>query len=76
MTAPRDSFLKITATPVFTMTRSEVVSALGGDETLFQKLCKDYGLRPVDRRPTRKTYRVAAVEDALREKELAEDLEN
>ena len=75
MTTPA-TFFQLTAKPLFTMTRGEVVAALGGDETLFKILCDEFGLRPVHRRITKKTYRVDSVQDALREKELTEELEN
>lgn len=69
-------FMKVETSPRGVLYKHEVITYLGGNEELFKSLCEDYGLRPVYKRATRIMYRVTALEDCLREKELAEGNEN
>lgn len=68
--------LKIETTPRGVLYKHEAISYLGGNEELFKSLCDDYGLRPVHRNQSRIIYRISAIEDSLREKELSENHAN
>ena len=65
------ALMQATASPVGVLSKHEAIQYCGNNTELFDRLIRDYGLRPVYRNKTRTLYRIQAIDDRLREMELA-----
>jgi len=64
------SLLHVTATPVGVLSKPEAIIYCGNNTELFDRLVREFGLKPVYKNKTRSLYRVQAIDDRLREIEL------
>lgn len=62
--------LKLDQTPVGVINREEAIVYCAKNTELFLSLIEDYGLLTVYRNRTRHLYRIAAIDEALRLREL------